>query len=214
MRVRANARLHGISYSTLICKLKEADIQINRKILSQLGIYDRSVFTSILETAVPNWREVRDYRLNKTVKKTYTHDQLDNVFIPYLEKTFPDIYTDATIRFNRKVHDWGIEYTVDAGDPKMWQEVLPKMPELQNFNLPDHWCGNLNAETEFLPIEYWDWGDDMDKATVTYKKFLDVYRRKKDEDYEAKKRGEPGWPTKEGVSREDWYKEEPQSWFE
>eukprot|EP00929_Paragymnodinium_shiwhaense_P099219 TRINITY_DN607_c0_g1_i1.p1 TRINITY_DN607_c0_g1~~TRINITY_DN607_c0_g1_i1.p1 ORF type:complete len:496 (+),score=115.19 TRINITY_DN607_c0_g1_i1:194-1489(+) len=214
MRVRANARLHGISYSSLMCKLKEADININRKILSQLGVYDRPVFSSILECAIPNWREVREYRLNKTKKPEYTYEQLDSVFIPYLEKSFPDIYTDATIRFNRKVHDWGIEYTVDAGDPKMWQEVLPKMPELQNFNLPDHWCGNLNAETEFLPIEYWDWGTDEKKAPKKWKEFANQYREKKQKDYERKQAGFRGWPTKDGVSREDWYNPEPQTWFD
>eukprot|EP00929_Paragymnodinium_shiwhaense_P099220 TRINITY_DN607_c0_g2_i1.p1 TRINITY_DN607_c0_g2~~TRINITY_DN607_c0_g2_i1.p1 ORF type:complete len:448 (+),score=126.04 TRINITY_DN607_c0_g2_i1:101-1444(+) len=214
MRVRANARLHGISYSSLMCKLKEADININRKILSQLGVYDRPVFSSILECAIPNWREVREYRLNKTKKPEYTYEQLDSVFIPYLEKSFPDIYTDATIRFNRKVHDWGIEYTVDAGDPKMWQEVLPKMPELQNFNLPDHWCGNLNAETEFLPIEYWDWGTDEKKAPKKWKEFAAQYREKKQKDYEAKQSGRRGWPTREGISRESWFEEEPQTWFD
>eukprot|EP00435_Cladocopium_sp_Y103_P034254 s3664_g8.t2 len=48
-RVGNNSKLHGIPYNQFICKLKEANININRKILSQLGIYDRAVFTNVVQ---------------------------------------------------------------------------------------------------------------------------------------------------------------------
>ncbi len=50
-RINAAARMHGISYSQLIGKLKRADIQINRKMLAQLAVLDPAGFTKIVDTA-------------------------------------------------------------------------------------------------------------------------------------------------------------------
>lgn len=43
-RINAASRLHGISYSKLICKFKNAKIDLNRKMLSQIAVLDASTF--------------------------------------------------------------------------------------------------------------------------------------------------------------------------
>lgn len=48
-RISAAAKSHGTSYSVLIHKLKEADVRLNRKSLSQLAIFDPAVFNHIVE---------------------------------------------------------------------------------------------------------------------------------------------------------------------
>jgi len=50
-RINAGARLNGLSYSKLMHGLKLADVQINRKMLSEIAIHDPEGFTSICETA-------------------------------------------------------------------------------------------------------------------------------------------------------------------
>jgi large subunit ribosomal protein L20 len=50
-RINAAARLHGMSYSQLIGKLKKADILINRKMLAQLAVLDPDGFAKVLERA-------------------------------------------------------------------------------------------------------------------------------------------------------------------
>ena len=51
-RINAASRLNGISYSQLIYKMKQANIDLNRKMLSQIAILDASTFKSLLE--LPN----------------------------------------------------------------------------------------------------------------------------------------------------------------
>jgi large subunit ribosomal protein L20 len=50
-RINAGARMHGISYSKLMGGLKKAEIQINRKMLSQMAILDAAAFTAVVELA-------------------------------------------------------------------------------------------------------------------------------------------------------------------
>ena len=50
-RINAAIRPEGLSYSKFIFGLKKADIQLNRKMLSQLAIFEPSVFTKIAEIA-------------------------------------------------------------------------------------------------------------------------------------------------------------------
>lgn len=50
-RINAAVRSHGMSYSRLIGALKKADIQINRKMLSQMAILDPDAFKAIVEAA-------------------------------------------------------------------------------------------------------------------------------------------------------------------
>lgn len=50
-RINAAAEKHDLSYSNFINGLKKADIQLNRKMLSQLAIFDADVFASLAAIA-------------------------------------------------------------------------------------------------------------------------------------------------------------------
>ncbi len=50
-RISAGARANGISYSRLIDGLNKSGIQINRKMLSEMAIYDAEGFAALCETA-------------------------------------------------------------------------------------------------------------------------------------------------------------------
>lgn len=51
VRINAAARLHGLSYSKLIAGLKQAAIEVDRKILAELAVYDAQAFAAIAEQA-------------------------------------------------------------------------------------------------------------------------------------------------------------------
>lgn len=51
VRLNAAARMRGMSYSHLIDGLKKAEIQLNRKQLSELAIHDPAAFDAIVEEA-------------------------------------------------------------------------------------------------------------------------------------------------------------------
>ena len=50
-RINAAARELGLSYSRLIHALKTADIEVNRKMLAELGLNDPAAFASLVEAA-------------------------------------------------------------------------------------------------------------------------------------------------------------------
>lgn len=50
-RINAAARMNDISYSKLMNGLRKANIDINRKMLSELAIHDAKAFTTLCETA-------------------------------------------------------------------------------------------------------------------------------------------------------------------
>jgi len=50
-RINAAARMNGLSYSKLMFGLKNANIDVNRKMLSELAIHDAASFTVLCETA-------------------------------------------------------------------------------------------------------------------------------------------------------------------
>lgn len=50
-RINAASRAHGMSYSQLIGKLKQANVEINRKMLAQLAVLDPAGFEQIVEIA-------------------------------------------------------------------------------------------------------------------------------------------------------------------
>ena len=50
-RINAAANNNGISYSKLIHGLKLANIDINRKMLSEIAIHDENTFKSLVDTA-------------------------------------------------------------------------------------------------------------------------------------------------------------------
>jgi large subunit ribosomal protein L20 len=47
-RINAASRLNGVSYSQVIHKFKKSNIDLNRKMLSQIAILDTSTFQSLL----------------------------------------------------------------------------------------------------------------------------------------------------------------------
>ncbi len=50
-RINAAARLNGLSYSKLMNGLKKAGVEVNRKMLSEIAVYDAAGFTSLCNTA-------------------------------------------------------------------------------------------------------------------------------------------------------------------
>ncbi len=51
VRINAGARLHGLSYSRFINGLKKANIEVDRKVLSDLAIFQADTFAKIAEMA-------------------------------------------------------------------------------------------------------------------------------------------------------------------
>lgn len=51
-RINAAARLHDTTYSKLIAALGQANIKLDRKILSELAVNEPKAFQKIVETAV------------------------------------------------------------------------------------------------------------------------------------------------------------------
>jgi len=54
IRINAASRICGLTYSKLIHGLKKADVQIDRKSLADLAVYDIDTFKAIAETAKSN----------------------------------------------------------------------------------------------------------------------------------------------------------------
>jgi large subunit ribosomal protein L20 len=48
-RINATSRLNGLSYSQLINKFKKSNIDLNRKMLSQIAILDSLTFKSLID---------------------------------------------------------------------------------------------------------------------------------------------------------------------
>ena len=53
-RINAAARLNGLSYSRFISGLKKANVEINRKMLSEIAIHDEKAFSQLAELAKEN----------------------------------------------------------------------------------------------------------------------------------------------------------------
>ena len=51
IRINAEARVNGISYSKLIHGLKLANIDLNRKVLAELSVSDKNAFAQVCEQA-------------------------------------------------------------------------------------------------------------------------------------------------------------------
>ncbi len=51
VRINAGCRANGMSYSRFVSGLKKANIALNRKVLSQLAIYEPTIFTQLTERA-------------------------------------------------------------------------------------------------------------------------------------------------------------------
>jgi large subunit ribosomal protein L20 len=50
-RINAGARLCGMNYSRLINGLKRAGVDVNRKVLADLAVFDMNAFTKLAEVA-------------------------------------------------------------------------------------------------------------------------------------------------------------------
>lgn len=48
-RINAASRLNGTTYSQLIHKFKKANVDLNRKMLSQIAVLDTSTFKSLID---------------------------------------------------------------------------------------------------------------------------------------------------------------------
>lgn len=51
-RINAGARMHGTTYSRLIHKLSEKNIDLNRKVLADLAMNHPETFASVVKTAM------------------------------------------------------------------------------------------------------------------------------------------------------------------
>lgn len=51
VRINAGARECGLSYSRLIAGLKKANIEVDRKMLAELAVYDKNAFANIANQA-------------------------------------------------------------------------------------------------------------------------------------------------------------------
>ncbi|MCH2112637.1 MAG: 50S ribosomal protein L20, partial [Planctomycetes bacterium] len=50
-RINAAARSHGLNYSRLMHGLKKANIELDRKVLSELAFRDPAAFAAVVEKA-------------------------------------------------------------------------------------------------------------------------------------------------------------------
>ncbi|MTI68229.1 MAG: 50S ribosomal protein L20 [Firmicutes bacterium] len=53
-RINAGARMNGLSYSRFINGLKKANVEINRKMLSEMAIHDKESFKELVDLAKSN----------------------------------------------------------------------------------------------------------------------------------------------------------------
>lgn len=53
-RINAAARMNGLSYSTMIHGLKNAGVEVNRKVLADLAVNDAAAFTAFANIAKAN----------------------------------------------------------------------------------------------------------------------------------------------------------------
>ena len=50
-RISAQAKACGMNYSTFMCGLKKAGVELNRKMLSELAVNDKEAFAALAEKA-------------------------------------------------------------------------------------------------------------------------------------------------------------------
>ena len=54
VRINAGCRNNGITYSKFIAGLKKSGVELDRKILSEIAVSDKSAFAQLVETARAN----------------------------------------------------------------------------------------------------------------------------------------------------------------
>ena len=53
MRINAAAREHGLSYSRFIAGLKEAGIEVDRKVLADIAMHEKGTFAALAKRVQP-----------------------------------------------------------------------------------------------------------------------------------------------------------------
>lgn len=66
-RINAAARMNGLSYSRFMYGLKLAEIDINRKMLSEMAISDPEGFASLVETAKAKLDNFLEYNISNYI---------------------------------------------------------------------------------------------------------------------------------------------------
>ena len=56
-RINAACRINGLSYSKFMFGLKNAGIELNRKVLAEIAVSDAAAFTTLCETAKKNLKK-------------------------------------------------------------------------------------------------------------------------------------------------------------
>ena len=51
IRINAAARLHGLSYSRMIAGLKQANIEVDRRVLADLAMHEKEAFGALADQA-------------------------------------------------------------------------------------------------------------------------------------------------------------------
>jgi len=49
MRINAAVREHGLSYSRFMSKLRDRDVQLNRKVLADMAVFDQDGFAQLVQ---------------------------------------------------------------------------------------------------------------------------------------------------------------------
>lgn len=71
-RINAAAREHGMSYSRFINGLKNAGVEVDRKILAELAVHDPEAFAQLVEVAAANSEEKPQAAENTVLAKGST----------------------------------------------------------------------------------------------------------------------------------------------
>jgi large subunit ribosomal protein L20 len=68
-RIGAAARADGMSYSTFVRGLKEAGVELDRKVLADLAVTDPATFTSLVEAAKQGLEPAKPKRAPRAASK-------------------------------------------------------------------------------------------------------------------------------------------------
>ena len=68
-RINAGCRENGISYSRFIDGLNKAGVEVNRKMLSELAIYDKEAFANLVKVAKEGKVVVKPVKKETTKKE-------------------------------------------------------------------------------------------------------------------------------------------------
>ena len=104
-RINAACRENDISYSKFINGLSKAGIEINRKMLSELAIYDSKSFTELVNTA----KAALDGKTVKASKTVETKKETKNVEVKNSTKADIDLDSLSLAELKNMAKDKGIK---------------------------------------------------------------------------------------------------------